>query len=134
MKNLIVLLVCSLSFAGIVSSNVASRKLVDRDLRVKIANGIIEAFAKKDYDSVSTNFHSSLKQTLPKEKLREFWQKISAQMGKYVSIISTTHHIREGYNIVTLLCKFEKDNSNMELTFNQDNQVIGLYFYEPSGK
>lgn len=119
---IIIFPVISATSSGIIPMN------NDQALREKIAKDLIAAFVREDYEGVSANFHATLKQTLPQEKLQEVWQNVVNTYGKYVETKSTTNVIQSGYHQVVSRLKFEKDNLTLEMTFNEDDKLIGFYF------
>lgn len=100
----------------------------DQQTRNKIAKSIIDDLSKEDYDGVMNYYDVGLKQNLPREKLQEVWLNIINTYGKFQQISSSNNIVREGYNQVISRVKFEKGSLTLELTFNQDDQVVGLFF------
>jgi hypothetical protein len=99
----------------------------DEARRKRITSEILDNFVKENYDSVSKDFHSSLKTTLPTERLSEVWKYVMTNFGAFKKVISTTTNVMQGYNQVLMRCQFEKDNATLEATFNEDDKVFGLY-------
>ena len=95
--------------------------------RRKIATDILNNFVKQDYEAVRKDFHSSLKVTLPVEKLAEAWETTVKLNGNFEKIISTASARTQDYNQVKIKCKFQNENITLETTFTEDDRVIGLF-------
>ena len=128
MKTVIVLFLSLLPVIKSTSVPGKNIKQFDQETRNRIAKSIINDLSKEDYDGVMSYYDISLKQNLPREKLQEVWQNIVNNYGPYSEVISMNNIVNQGYNQVILRLKFEKGNLTLELTYNQDDQVFGLFF------
>lgn len=100
---------------------------VDEAKRKQITNDILSNLVKEKYEDVRKDFHSSLKVTLPVEKISEVWSTVISQSGSYKKIISTNVTTFQGYNQVKLRLEFANENATLETTFTEDDKVLGLY-------
>lgn len=96
--------------------------------RENIAKEITENFQKGDYQKVQNDFSGSLKSALTVNGLQKAWESIIANSGEYQSVISTNEMESQGYKVIKRRLKFAKENLSLEITFNEENKVIGLYF------
>lgn len=99
----------------------------DEANRKKIAQLILDNLIKEQYDEVRKDFHSTLKNSLPTEKIAEAWQTVVGSAGQYKEVISTSVTQTQGFNQIKMRIRFEKDNTTLETTFNEDDKVIGLW-------
>jgi hypothetical protein len=125
MKLFLVLLLVLTSSTTTIDHLIKSK--IDEVSRKKIATDIITNLSQEDYEAVRKDFHSSLKTTLPVEKIAEIWKTIVTNSGGFKKIISTTTAITQGYNQVFIRIELEKENATLETTFTADDKVIGLY-------
>ncbi len=100
---------------------------INQDVRDKIASDIVINLAKEDYEAVRKDFSGSLKNNLTGEKIGEVWETVIAQNGSFKKVVGTTTTIIQGYNIIRKRVEFENDNLTVEVTFNEENKVIGLF-------
>jgi len=110
---------------GLTSVNPSHRQ--DDVIRKNVAEKILKNLVQEKFEDVRADFHSTLKQSLPAERISEAWVKQLETYGEYKSTVSMTSAKFQEYNQVKIRCKFENDNSTIEVTFNEDNKVIGLY-------
>ena len=102
---------------------------VQENLR-QTADKVVEAFQKNDYKTVVSYFDDNMKKAMAEEQLQVVWeQQIIGALGKFVKTdadIKTSS--QDGYDILLIPCTFEKAKLNMQLTFNKDGEISGLYF------
>jgi hypothetical protein len=103
-------------------------KNTDEAAREKIALDMLNSFAREDYDGVSKNFYSSLKQTSTNEKLAEIWEAVNTQVGKYVKVLTITPSMFGEYHQLKIRCNFEKDNLTLYVAFTEDDRIIAFNF------
>lgn len=101
--------------------------LGDEAYRKEIVREIVDNLAKEDYQAVTKDFSNVLKQQLSPQNIGDAWSTMVAQLGKFQSKSSERVAIIQGYNQVIIRCKFEADSLNVEVTFNENDKVIGLY-------
>lgn len=125
------LLLSSLSMFLCIAINARSTpkftSLGDEDYRKQIAREIVDNLTKDDYQAVAKDFSNVLKQQLSPQNIGDAWSAVVAQLGKFQSKSSERVAIIQGYNQVIIRCKFEVDSLNVEVTFNENDKVIGLY-------
>ena len=131
MQPLIFMLNALLMLQPGVKENIAPGKVTcctyDESDRKRIATDILNNLVKENYEAVRKDFHASLKQNLPTERISEGWIKLVETIGAYKEVISTTPDVAQSYNQVKIRCRFENGNSSVEVTFNEDDKVIGLF-------
>jgi len=125
MKRTLLIVVTSTLLVSAFSFNRTS--FYDEAARKKITQEILDNFVKEDFDAVRKDFHSSLKTSLPADKIGEVWQSVINNGGKYISVISVNTSKVQEYNQVKMRIKFEKENATLETIFNEDDKVLGLW-------
>ncbi|WP_295122702.1 DUF3887 domain-containing protein [uncultured Chitinophaga sp.] len=130
MQSFIIVLGMFLTFqVNTITRNASSVVLTrfDEPARKKISLEIVNNLVKENYDSVRKDFAPALKQELSAERLAEGWKKLIETTGTYTEVASSTVNAVNGYNQVKVRCKFKKGNATVEVTFNEEDQVLGLY-------
>ena len=118
MKTVLLLVILSISFVSVVNA---------QSSREKIATNIVTNFVKGEYEKVRSDFSGTLRNQFTKDLIQQLWENVIANAGNYEGVISTNELVFQGYNIVKKRLKFANDNANIEVTFNEDDKVIGLY-------
>jgi hypothetical protein len=126
MKHALVLFLSAFILVSATNTK-STAHLFDEATRKKITNDILNNLVKEDYEAVRKDFHSSLRTTLPVEKISEVWTSVVSQSGIYKKTLSTSVANVQGYNQVKLRIQFENENATLEATFTDDDKVIGLF-------
>jgi hypothetical protein len=98
------------------------------DIRDKIANEITDNLSKEDYADARKDFAQIMIDGLPERKLKEAWEMVQKQLGTYQKVISTTEEEKNGLKIIKKRCQFGSENATIQIAFNQENKVVGLFF------
>ncbi len=96
--------------------------------KIEISKSVITEFQKKEYTKIVLTFDETMKNALPAEKLKQVWEGLIAQCGSYQKYTAITEGKIQDYDIVYVLCHFEKVNLKMKLVFNSQNKVAGMFF------
>jgi hypothetical protein len=123
-KIYFLILLCSISFVLFSQQN----KNID------ISKSVITSFQNNEYSKIVQYFDETMKTALPAEKLKLFWDDLNIQCGKYQKFSEITEGKIQNYDIVYILCHFEKMNLKMKTVFNDKNQVAGLFFLPENQK
>ena len=102
---------------------------VQENLRQTV-DKVVEAFQKNDYRSVVSYFDDTMKKAMTEEQLKTVWeQQVIGSVGKFVKVEADIESSSQGgYDILLIPCSFEKAKLNMQLAFNKDGQISGLFF------
>jgi hypothetical protein len=92
-----------------------------------IARGIVDNLVNEDFAEVRTNFHSSLRDQLSADQIQAAWNGTKSTLGSFEEIISVKETTVQGFKQILVRCKFKNDNATVQVTFNEDEKVIGLY-------
>ena len=106
-------------------------KEMTEDVKIKIENraqALVNSMAKRDFRVAGDHFTSTMTSLLPANKIEEMWNVIEAKDGAFVEQVAGAVEINgEGVPLVILLCKFEKGNHNLFITFDWDCNVSGIH-------
>jgi hypothetical protein len=99
----------------------------------ELAKSMITHFQGGEYQAIVSGFDETMRKALPEDKLKSVWEDICKQCGKYREYGEIHEEKIQGYNVVYVLCRFEKVNLQMKAVFNEKHQVSGLFFI-PEGQ
>jgi hypothetical protein len=100
----------------------------DEANRKDIAKRILDNNIAEKYEDMRADFSAELKAQLPAEKIAGVWKQIIDSEGPFQKVLSTSAVVVEGYNQVLIRCAFKNDNLTMQVTFNQEEKVVGLFW------
>jgi len=90
---------------------------------------IVEALKKSDIKTVRAYFDEPMKKALTETQMNAIWTAVISQKGELKDAntnVETQHH--EEYGILLIPCTFEKGSLNIQLAFNHEGKISGLYF------
>lgn len=97
------------------------------------AEKIVESIAAGDYSSAVESFDSTMKSSLPAEKLKEAWEALVAKAGAFKEQLGARTEKSGGYDVAYVTCRFEKAPMDIKVVFGKDGKVTGLFFLPSSG-
>lgn len=81
-----------------------------------------------NYAAFYARFDEKMKAALPQDKLSEIWKGITAQAGAFKSKIATRQEKTGPFDVVVITCQFEIAALDVQLVFNEQRQLSGLFF------
>ncbi len=103
------------------------------DTVVALAKTFVDQMAKGDFAAAIGSFDSTMKSAMPEAKLKETWQQLLAQVGAFQQQTGTHTTEQLSYKIVFVTCRFEKADIDVQVSFNSQNQISGLFFNAAAG-
>jgi dienelactone hydrolase len=88
----------------------------------------VDLLVKGDFAGAVGRFNSTMKSALPEQKLREAWQTIQKQAGRFQKQLRTRVENLGGYDVVFVTCQFEQAALDAKVVFDAKRQVAGLWF------
>ena len=90
---------------------------------------VIEAFKNSDIKTVRTYFDERMKSGLSEMALGATWMSCTMQYGKLKDFDTNVEaqHYDKG-SILLIPCTFERGKLNIQLAFNNEGEISGLYF------
>ncbi len=104
----------------------------ERNVFVDSAETFLERLLKKDFEAAASDFDETMSRVLPAEKLQQTLETVLKQAGAFQERTG-------GYGIVFLTCAFEKAPLDIQVVFDAEKRIAGLYFtpaqppYSPPG-
>ena len=95
----------------------------------RTAEIVIEAFKQSDIKTVRDYFDETMKNGLSETALRTTWTSMTTLSGNLKSADTNVKAKRSGNYVILLIpCTFEKGALNIQLAFNSDGKISGLFF------
>ncbi len=95
------------------------------------AQDVVQQMVQGDFGSAFRRFDSTMKQTISEERLKETWQQLVGQVGPFQKISNSSASERQGYQIISVSCQFEKAAIDVRIVFNANGEIAGLN-YQPA--
>ncbi len=94
------------------------------------AKKVVNALEKNDYDGVVVYFDDNMKKKFPVSSLKMAWSQVIMMSGTFEK--ADFDHVKEGsidkYDILFIPLVFTNGKLNLQLTFNKDGTIGGLFF------
>ncbi|MCD1295773.1 hypothetical protein CUJ83_12265 [Methanocella sp. CWC-04] len=88
----------------------------------------VTALVKNDFASAVSRFDDVLKNALPQDKLKDYWNTLNSQAGSIQQITGISTAEMQGYRIVFVTCKFGWANMDVQVVFNDSGLISGINF------
>ncbi|QZZ18702.1 DUF3887 domain-containing protein [Leptothermofonsia sichuanensis E412] len=103
----------------------SQRQRVINNLR-STASRVVRLMAEGRFAEASQTFDQSLQQTLPPEKLRQTWQRLTAEVGPFKQQLGNRTELINNQRSVLVTCEFENGRNDIRLTFDRNQNVVDL--------
>lgn len=97
-----------------------------------MAQNVVASLARGDTTAVAAKFDATMKAALPEAKLTEVWNSLTAQAGAFKQQLGTRQQKIQGFDVVFVTCAFERAKFDMQVAFNGNKEISGLYVKPPS--
>lgn len=115
-----------LSVAMFIMLAACGNKVEEGDKYISMATEIVSLLNEGKYADVHAKFDQNMKIGLPVEKMSELTP-ILEQSGTFQKISKSSAEEKDGYIIVVLLATYSESNRIYTITFNQQDEVAGLF-------
>lgn len=88
------------------------------------AKSFIESLSTEDFAAAHNFFDADLKSKFPLEELKKTWQTLNSQVGKF----KRQGEVISDKNPVIVTCEFENLNLDIQISFDKESEINGLYF------
>lgn len=100
---------------------------------VELAGRLLTGLNEGDYAAFSRDFSDEMRAALPESQFGALRDMLQETSGNYLTCGEPTLSNRSGYSIYRLICRFEKEEVVVTLTFKiNGRQVEGLFFDSPN--
>jgi hypothetical protein len=90
----------------------------------------IERLDKGDYATVEASFSEKLRAALPERKLRSTWESVAKKNGRVQKMREPVSRITQKLRAVAIGTEFDKGRLEIEIVFNQSDQIAGILFHK----
>jgi hypothetical protein len=121
MKTTALILLCSVAVILLYQNSAPVSK------RAEISRNIVNNMVNDKWEEARVDFSYPLKQSLTTQQMQQSWSALLVQIGEFKKITTITEREMQGYNQSVVRCEFARENFSVEITFNAEDKVIGIY-------
>jgi len=100
--------------------------LAQADFAVGKANDFISSLNRGDYQKAYTMVDSGLGFQTNPERWKAIWSQLTGKAGGFVEFRKNEVSSKDGYSVVTQVCKFEKGLVDLLVAVNNQGQIAGF--------
>ncbi|MCX7795790.1 MAG: DUF3887 domain-containing protein, partial [bacterium] len=90
--------------------------------------------AQEKFIEASKLFTEDLSKALPVDTLASIWKSIISTLGKFNSILDMRTSEIQVYKVVIVTCDFDLGTLGIQISFDKELKIAGLYFLQPQFK
>lgn len=94
---------------------------------------LLDALVGEDFAAAEALFDDAMRTALPAPDLARTWSQVGEQVGAYQSELGRRAETSGGYDVVTVTVQFARGALDVQLAFDRDRRIAGLYFRPASG-
>ena len=94
------------------------------------AEQFVKDLSAEKYAEAGSSFDDAMKSAMPEAKLKETWEAIISQVGKFEKIIDIELQSSDEYITALTKCEFKNMNVMAQVVFSRDGKISGLWFSE----
>ncbi len=95
---------------------------------VSSAQQVIQQISTGQFDKVEAQYNARLTAALQPGKLAQAWASLLEQAGSFDSVASVRSGKVQSYDVVILVCKFQKGLIDAQIAFDVEGKIAGLRF------
>lgn len=95
------------------------------------AREFVQALEKGNFDDAVKHFDETMTKLAPPQKMKEVWEAIVKQVGRFKEQKGIRTESIPKYDIVYVTCAFERAILDIKVVFNKDEQIAGQFFVPP---
>src|SRR5437773_2635438 len=96
--------------------------------REAAARALLANFTAGQFGEVEKTFNARMSEALPLAKVQAFATQLATQVGKFKSVRDVKFSTEQGYAVVTLVSEYERATLDVNVVFDADGKVAGLFF------
>ncbi len=82
-----------------------------------------QELADGNFEAVYNDFSTRLKEKLPLEKVREVWEAVTKNLGRYKGIVRDEVSAKNGLELVSVILEFEKNGLKSSFVYAEDGEI-----------
>ncbi|HOP55130.1 MAG TPA: alpha/beta fold hydrolase [bacterium] len=99
-----------------------------------LARSFIDSLVAERFTEIEMSFTEELSKAIPGETLKAVWESIISTLGKFNEILDIKITEYKEYRIASVICDFERGTLEIQITFDKELRIAGLYFLQPQFK
>lgn len=99
-----------------------------------ISKSFISLLVQEKFTEASKLFTEELAKAIPESTLASIWKSLGSMLGKFNGILDVNFIEVQGYKVVILNCDFELGTLGIQIAFDKEKKIAGLYFLQPQFK
>jgi hypothetical protein len=93
------------------------------------AKEAVDIIVSEDIPRLRNRFSEQLQVQLSEQRIREIWAIVVLDVGAFRKQVSSQYARVDQQDVVAVRCEFERGFAQIRVTFDQQNKIVGLYFY-----
>jgi beta-lactamase regulating signal transducer with metallopeptidase domain/tetratricopeptide (TPR) repeat protein len=94
----------------------------------QLGRGFLKLLIDEKYDDAVKDFDATVSQQMPATTLKQTWQQILSQAGKFQKELGIRQQQFLASKIVLLTCQFEKGPLDVKVVYDAEKKISGLWF------
>jgi dienelactone hydrolase len=107
---------------------VAAQDTDSQSAAVASAKQVFQQIVAGQFDTVEARYNDSMSAALHPGTLASAWAKLLESAGSFDSVTSANATKSQTFDVVVLVCKFEKGLIDAQIAFGPDGKLAGLHF------
>jgi uncharacterized protein len=95
---------------------------------VTSAKQVLQQIAAGQFDIVEARYDAQMSAGLPPGRLAAAWSSLLENGGSFQSVLGATVNRVQTYDVVILVCEFQKGPVDAQIVFDTEGKLAGLYF------
>ena len=95
---------------------------------IPAAEGFVDMLNQGNFAAAVQPFDATMIKAMPESKLKDTWQQLVGQVGAFKSRLGTHTDTSQGYRIVFVTCEFANSIIDVQVVYNAQDQISGLFF------
>jgi uncharacterized protein len=113
---------------GALLFNIQLASAAQEDTTETLAGQFVDLLAKEDFASSVKWFDATMTNAMPEATLKQTWASVTGQAGKFKKQVKTRAEKIQGYDAVFVTCEFEKANLDVQVVFDSQKKIAGMFF------
>ncbi len=105
--------------------------LTQAQTNTDLSVSLIGKLQRAQYDSCQTMFDTVVSNKINADMMRQIWESMPRYMGEYQSYGEIRTEKRDSTESVFVRCHFAKTKMDLQLTYNRQQKIIGIFFLPP---
>jgi uncharacterized protein len=89
---------------------------------------ILQKIAAGEFASVEAQYDARLSEALAPGKLAAAWASLLEQAGSFDSVVSSSTTKAQTFDVVVLVCKFQKGTLDAQIALGPEGKIAGIFF------